>query len=61
VLLLEVCSLESPPGELSLELDDEWCSLVVAGSSTTGAGAATTIGGGATTTGAGYAATGGGA
>jgi hypothetical protein len=63
VLLLEVCSLESPPGELLLELDAEWCSLVVAGSTTTGAGAgaATTIGGGATTTGAGYTATGGGA
>ena len=40
MLLLEVCSLESPPGELLLELDDEWCSLVVDGSSTTGAGAA---------------------
>ena len=61
MLLLEVCSLESPPGELLLELDDEWCSLVVDGSSTTGAGAATTIGGGATTTGAGYTATGAGA
>jgi hypothetical protein len=61
VLLLEVCSLESPLGELLLELDAEWCSLVVDGSTTIGAGAATTIGGGATTTGAGYTATGGGA
>jgi len=61
VLLLEVCSLESPPGELLLELDAEWCSLVVAGATTSGTGAATTIGGGATTTGAGYTATGGGA
>jgi len=61
VLLLEVCSLESPLGELLLELDAEWCSVVVAGSTTIGAGAATTIGGGATTTGAGYTATGGGA
>ena len=48
-------------GELLLELDVAWCSLVVAGSTTTGAGAATTIGGGATTTGAGYTATGDGA
>jgi hypothetical protein len=62
VLLLEVCSLESPLGELLLELDAEWCSVVVDGSTTTGAGAATTIGGGgATTTGAAYTATGGGA
>jgi hypothetical protein len=61
VLLLEVCSLESPLGELLLELDDEWCSLLVDGSTTTGAGAATTIGAGATTTGAGYTATGAGA
>jgi hypothetical protein len=62
VLLLELCSLELPLGELSLD-DDERCSLVVvAGSATTtGAGAATTIGGGATTTGAGYTATGPGA
>jgi hypothetical protein len=59
VLLLEVCSLESLPGALLLELDDEWCSLLVDGSTTTGAGAATTIGGGGTTTGAGYTATGG--
>ncbi len=62
VLLLEVCSLELPLGELSLEVDAEWCSLVVSGATTIGAGAATTIGGaGATTTGAGYAATTGGA
>jgi hypothetical protein len=61
VLLLEVCSLESPLGELLLELEAEWCSLVVAGARTIGAGAATTIGAGATTTGAGYTATGGGA
>jgi hypothetical protein len=61
------CSLESPLGELSLD-DDEWCSLVVVGSSatagaaTTTAGAATTIGGGdATTTGAPYAVGGAGA
>ena len=60
MLLLEVCSLESPAGELLVELDDELCSLVVAGS-TTAAGTATTIGGGATTTGAGYTATGAGA
>jgi hypothetical protein len=61
VLLLELCSLESPLGELSLELDAEWCSLVVSGATTIGAGAATTIGAGATTTGAGYTATTGGA
>jgi hypothetical protein len=61
VLLLEVCSLELPAGELSLEVDDDECSLVVAGATTIGAGAATTIGGGATTTGAGYTATAGGA
>ena len=61
MLLLEVCSLESPLGELLLELDAEWCSLVVAGATTIGAGAATTIGAGATTTGAGYTATTGGA
>jgi hypothetical protein len=63
VLLLELCSLVLPLGELSLD-DDERCSLVVVdGSATTiGAGAATTIGGaGATTTGAGYTATGAGA
>ncbi len=62
MLLLEVCSLESPAGELLLELDDELCSVVVAGSTTAGPGTATTIGGGgATTTGAGYTATGAGA
>jgi len=61
VLLLELCSLESPAGELLFEFDDEWRSLVVDGSSTAGAGTATTTGGGATTTGAGYAATGAGA
>jgi hypothetical protein len=63
VLLLELCSLVLPLGELSLD-DDERCSLlVVAGSATTtGAGAATTMGGGgATTIGAGYTATGPGA
>ena len=61
VLLLELCSLVLPLGELSLD-DDERCSLlVVSGSATTtGAGAATTIGG-ATTTGAAYAVTGAGA
>jgi len=53
-------------GELSLDAD-EWCSLVVVGSSatagaaTTTAGAATTIGGGATTTGAAYTVDGAGA
>lgn len=62
MLLLEVCSLESPLGELLLELEVEWCSVVVSGATITGAGAATTIGGaGATTTGAGYTATTGGA
>jgi hypothetical protein len=62
VLLLELCSLEFPLGELLLELDAEWCSVVVVGASTIGAGAATTIGGGgATTTGTGYTATTGGA
>ena len=61
MLLLEVCSLESPAGELLFELDDELCSVVVAGSTTAGAGTATTTGGGATTTGAGYTATGAGA
>jgi hypothetical protein len=62
VLVLELCSLVLPLGELSVD-DDERCSLVVvAGSATTiGAGAATTIGAGATTTGAGYTATGAGA
>lgn len=66
MLLLELCSLVLPLGELSLD-DDERCSLVVvdgsAGSATTtGAGAAMTIaGGGATTIGAGYTATGAGA
>jgi hypothetical protein len=55
VLVLEECSLELPPGELSLD-DDELCSLVVVAGTTT-AGAATTIGGGgagATTTGGAY-------
>jgi len=70
VLVLELCSLVLPLGELSLD-DDERCSVVVvagsatttgAGSATTiGGGAATTIGAGATTTGAGYTATGAGA
>ena len=60
MLVLELCSLVLPLGELSVD-DDERCSVVVVdGSATTiGAGAATTIGGaGATTTGAGYTATG---
>jgi hypothetical protein len=56
-LLFEVCSLELLPGEPSLELDDDdECSLVVAGATTTGAGT-TTTGGGATITGAGTTAT----
>ncbi len=52
-----------PLGELSLDdVDDDECSLVVAGgATTTGAGAATTIGAGATTTGAAYATAGAGA
>lgn len=55
MLVLDECSLELPPGELSLD-DDELCSLVVVAGTTT-AGAATTIGGGgagATTTGGAY-------
>jgi hypothetical protein len=53
VELCEECSLlESPPGELSFEFeDDEECSLVVVDGSI-GAGATTTAAG-ATTTGAG--------
>jgi hypothetical protein len=54
VLVLELCSLVLPLGELSVD-DDERCSLVVV------AGSATTIGAGAATTGAGYTATGAGA
>ncbi len=52
MLLCEECSLlESPPGELLLEFDDDdECSLVVV-EGAIGAGA-TTIGAGATTTGA---------
>jgi hypothetical protein len=59
VLVLELCSLVLPLGELSLD-DDELCSLVVVDGSvtTTGAGSATTIGAGAaTTTGTGAATT----
>jgi len=57
VVLFEECSLELPLGEPLFELeDDDECSLVVAGATTTGAGA-TTIGAGATITGAGYTAT----
>ena len=60
VLLVEECSLELLPGELSFELeDDDECSLVVAGATTTGAGT-TTTGAGATITGAGTATTAGG-
>ncbi|WP_424671725.1 hypothetical protein [Candidatus Binatus sp.] len=58
MLLFEVCSLELLPGEPSFELEDDECSLVVDGSTTTGAGA-TTTGAGATITGAGYATAGG--
>jgi hypothetical protein len=54
VVLVEECSLESPLGELSVELDDDECSVVVAGA--IGAGATTTTGG-ATSTGGGYTAT----
>ena len=61
MLLFVVCSLELLLGELSFELeDDDECSLVVAGASTTGAGT-TTTGAGATITGAGTATTAGGA
>jgi len=57
VLLFEVCSLELLPGEPSFELeDDDECSVVVAGATTTGAGT-TTTGAGATITGAGTATT----
>jgi len=57
VLLFEECSLELPLGEPVFELEDEdECSVVVGGATTTGAGA-TTIGAGATITGAGYTAT----
>jgi len=54
VLLLDECSLlESPPGELPLEVEvDDVCSLVVAPGAI--GGGATTIAGGATTTGAVY-------
>jgi hypothetical protein len=62
VVLFEVCSLVLPLGELSLDVVDDECSLVVGGGATTiGAGAATTIGAGATTTGAAYATAGAGA
>jgi hypothetical protein len=54
VLLFDECSLESPVGELSVELDDDECSLVVAGATEAGA---TITGAGATTTGAGYTVT----
>jgi hypothetical protein len=57
VLLSEVCSLELPLGEPSFELeDDDECSVVVGGATTTGAGT-TTTGAGATITGAGTATT----
>lgn len=57
MLLFEECSLELLPGELLFELeDDDECSLVVAGATTTGAGT-TTTGAGATITGAGTATT----
>jgi hypothetical protein len=51
--VLEVCSLELPPGELLL-VDDDECSVVAAGATSAGT---TTTGAGATTTGAGYIAT----
>lgn len=58
VVLLDECSLESPLGEVLVEFDDDECSVVVAGATTTagastttgGAGATTTAGAGATTT-----------
>src|ERR1035437_4015829 len=60
VLLSEVSSLELPLGEPSFELeDDDECSVVVGGDTTTGAGT-TTTGAGATITGAGTATTAGG-
>ena len=59
VLVLEVCSLELPLGELSLD-DDEWFSVAVVAGTTT-AGAATTIGGGGAITGAAYTTAGAGA
>ena len=57
MVLFEECSLELPLGEPVFELeDDDECSVVVGGATTTGAGA-TTTGAGATITGAGYTAT----